>query len=131
MLYASRACTAPPVHSVTQSCSCYIYIIITTPCRYCRQCYTRMLYATLRASRFALRLLSYHIIYITHVHVWHWYGIESYHSSNKYISQAIPQPCTRMSTEKVNPFFTITNRVGGWVISKSFPLGVYGFKIRI
>jgi len=26
-------------------------------------------------------------------------------------------------TEKANPFFTITNRAGGWVISKSFPWG--------
>ena len=131
MLYAPRACTAPPVHSVTQSCSCYIYIIITTPCRYCRQCYTRMLYATLRASRFALRLLSHHIIYITHVHTGRCYGIESYHSSNKYISTAIPQPCARITTEKVNPFFTITNQAGGWVISKSFPLRGCGFKMRV
>jgi hypothetical protein len=67
MLYAPRACTAPPVHSVTQSI-CYIYIIITTPCRYCRQCYTRMLYATLRASRFACCCI---IQYTIHMHPYH------------------------------------------------------------
>ena len=91
-----------------------------------RVCYTQRF--ALRAS---LAIISYNIIYITHVHTQRYYGIESYHSSNKYISTAIPQPCTRITTEKVNPFFTITNRAGGWVISKSFPLRGYGFKIRV
>jgi len=45
----------------------FIYIITTTPYRYCRQCYTRMLYATLRvASRCSLRLLSYCIMSLSY-----------------------------------------------------------------
>jgi hypothetical protein len=131
--------TAPPVHSVTQSI-CYIYIIITTSCRCCK-CYTRF---ALRASLAAIvsyrivqhtihmhpyRVVSYNIL--SSVHIRRCYGIESYHSTNKCMSYIIPQPCTRTTTEKVNPFFTSQNQAGGWVISKSFPLGVYGFKIRV
>ena len=141
MLYAPRACTAPPVHSVTQSI-CYIYIIITTSCRYCRQCYTRMLYATLRASRFACYRIVQHTIHmpayrivsynmLASAHACCCYGIGSYYTSNIYISTTMSRPCTRITTEKANPFFTSPNRAGGWAFSKSFPLRGYGFKIRV
>jgi len=127
--------TAPPVHSVTQSI-CYIYIIITTSCRYCK-CYT------LRAARFACcccivqhtihmhpyRIVSYNIL--SSAHACRCYGFKSYHSTNKRMSCLVPQPCTHITTEKANPFFTSPNRAGGWAFSKSFPLGVYGFKICV
>jgi hypothetical protein len=142
MLYTLRVLrTAPPAHSVAQSI-CYIYIIITTPCRYCRQCYTRMLYATLRASRFACyrivqhtihmhayRIVSYNILSIAHACRWH--GTESYYTSNIYICMTMSRSYTRIPTEKANPFFTSPNRAGGWAFSKSFPLRAYGFKIDI
>jgi len=119
----------------------FIYIITTTSYRFCK-CYTRMLYATLRASRFACyrivqhtihmhtyRIVSYNILSSTHT--CRCYVTESYHSNNKCMSYIIPQSYTHITTEKANPFFTSRNRAGGWAFSKSFPLRGYGFKIRV
>jgi hypothetical protein len=38
----------------------FIYIITTTSYRCCRQCYTQMLYATLRVASLRYRIVSYH-----------------------------------------------------------------------
>jgi hypothetical protein len=55
---ASVASMLRPVNSVTQSSSCYNYIIILTSYSSCKVCYTRMLYATLRVA--PLRLCIHH-----------------------------------------------------------------------